>query len=453
MNEHFFSSVVSRITQLRHALHANPRVAGNERDTATRICRFLRKEGVGEPVLEGAGGGHGMIYDVVGTRPRAKDQEQEEGNAVVLLRADMDALPLYERSGVPHTSLIAGAHHACGHDGHSAMLCGALLLLSGPLRATFRGTVRAVFQPAEETGAGAVQMLDDPRGRELLSAPRVSRGAFGLHNIPGAPLADVLLRAPTVPAATLTPMALSATAVAARASRGLCIELNGVASHASEPAKGQSPLLALGRLAAACDTLVARLGEEGRLPPQVAEPALATPVQLACGNAGDFGVLPAGGCLSVTLRADSDESIAVLQHELEGLARREATAGNLRPFELALSVHEPFRATHNEAWCAARVQEAVAAAALAAGGEDGSLLSAGAATPPRLQLMEKPFPWSEDFGVFARSCGGALLGLGAGSESPPLHAEDYDFNDALLPTGALLWTQIATAALGTKRPL
>jgi amidohydrolase len=454
-------SVVSRTQQLRHALHAHPRVSGDERETAARISTFLREEAGLRPVLEGVGGGHGLVYELAG-----EGGGDEEGG-VVLLRADMDALPLVERSGVAHVSVVDGVHHACGHDGHSAMLAGALLLLSEhpPARAALgRGRVLAVFQPAEETGEGARRMLECAAGGALLSAPHVTRGAFGFHNIPGAPLADVMLRRPGL---------LTSTAVAARASCGLRLSLCGTAAHASEPSKGQCPMLALGRLAAACEGLPARLQAAGRLAPQVGEPALSTPVQLQCGNAGDFGILPAHGSLSVTLRADCDAGLAALKQELVALAEGEARAGALRPFELAVEEHEPFPATENDGWCTSRVADAVVAVAAVAAADAGAGAGAGVGAGagagaagggtgaarvqlpllvPRLHAMSQPFPWSEDFGRFASSCGGgALIGLGAGADFAPLHSESYDFPDELLPLGTLLWTQIATAALGSTR--
>jgi metal-dependent amidase/aminoacylase/carboxypeptidase family protein len=169
------------LVQLRHYLHANPRVSNNEADTAAAIIDFLASNASLFPTHTNVGGGHGLVYEVHGERSVNTNDVREESadrhlhshvnghpasnNAAasqpcVLLRADMDALPLVEDSpGLPHASVVRGAHHACGHDGHSVMLAGALMELSAR-RADFAGRVVAVFQPAEETGDGARQVCD-----------------------------------------------------------------------------------------------------------------------------------------------------------------------------------------------------------------------------------------------------------------------------------------------------
>eukprot|EP00750_Incisomonas_marina_P012447 INCI16793.1.p1 GENE.INCI16793.1~~INCI16793.1.p1 ORF type:complete len:312 (-),score=45.16 INCI16793.1:92-1027(-) len=284
---------------LRRTLHAHPGVSNSEHETATRIIQFLKDyEGV-SLLHQKVGDGAGLVFEVRGHAQQGGALQDENNSSslapgsipTVLLRSDMDALPLVEASGLPHASTVPGVHHACGHDGHSAMLAAALARLSED-RESWSGRVLGVFQPAEETGDGALQMITALP--DVVGAPGINRGAFGIHNIPGAPLGHVLVR----PEGT-----------AARASTGLAITVEGVASHASEPRNGQSPAVMLGRVVQHLGNLPAELEAAGRLPPQISEPALATPVHLRVGNEGDFGILPANGQLSVTLRADSDESV------------------------------------------------------------------------------------------------------------------------------------------------
>ena len=187
-------SSAAAVRSLRRLLHAHPRVSNREADTATRIVEFLR----GAPGVEllhcDVHGGHGLVFQVLGGDARRDNQRAAAGAVpTVLLRADMDALPLTELSCVEHKSTVPGAHHACGHDGHTAMLAAALLRL-GEQRAdgSWHGRVIGIFQPAEETGDGAMQMLAGLPTE--LGSPTVTHGAFGMHNIPGAPLGQVLVR-------------------------------------------------------------------------------------------------------------------------------------------------------------------------------------------------------------------------------------------------------------------
>ena len=215
------------VRALRRALHAHPRVSNDEAETAKRVAAFLSAHGL-EPARREVGGGAGLVYAVRGKAPRPQHRSRDDEPPTVLLRADMDALPLVEANTFAHASTVPGAHHACGHDGHTAMMAGALVALRG-LAHTFHGEVRGVFQPAEETGNGAKDMV---AAEKNLLGDSVTCGAYGLHNIPGAPLGRVLIR----------------DGIIARASTGVQIVFSGLASHASEPHNGKNPLSTIGRL-------------------------------------------------------------------------------------------------------------------------------------------------------------------------------------------------------------
>ncbi|MGB0651906.1 MAG: M20 metallopeptidase family protein [Thermoplasmatota archaeon] len=360
------------LRRLRQDLHAEPDASGAEAATARAIRDWLATQGL-EPLAEEVGG-HGLLYQV-GDEPK------------VLLRADLDALPIQETTGASYAS-DNGHMHACGHDGHAAMLAGALAQL-----AATGGNAYALFQGAEETGEGAAACLEHP----ALSDLDVSR-CFALHNLPGTPLGQVQVR----------------EGPAAVASRGLTIRLQGRSSHASEPFAGRNPAAALATLAL----------EAPGLPNQhlaLGAAALVTVVHLEAG-ARRFGTSADTGSLSVTLRADRDGDVDTLEAELRRRAKGLAQAHGL---EASFQVEEPFPACHNDAAAAEQVRRAAGAAGL--------------------DVVDAPLqPWSEDFGHLLARWPGALLLLGSGDEQPTLHSSDYDFPDDLLGPGVRLLCALAT---------
>lgn len=327
----------------------------------------------------------------------------------MLLRADMDALPLFEKSGVPHASAVAGRHHACGHDGHSTMLAGALALLHTH-REDWSGTVYGLFQPAEETGTGALAVLADGDAMAALEDGGGVERAFSFHNIPRRPLGQVMLR----PAGTMC-----------RASSGLRISLRGTQSHAAMPQEGRNPMLGLAALA----SFAAELPRRNPAGPGELSP-LCTLVHLNVGSR-DYGVSPGSGELGVTLRACRAETVDAMANELHGAALSVAEQDELECEVLRV---DPFGATINDAASSAIVVDAASRV-------EGV---------PGVKLMERPFSWSEDFGALSARWGGALVGLGAGEALPALHHEAYDFPDELTPIGVELWLQIALAATQGK---
>jgi len=434
-----FSSIVASARTFRHFLHNNPYVSNDEAWTAKKIVEFL-DAGAGIPGVRGIQplqtgcGGHGLIYEIRGSLCDPK----EDYPSTVLLRSDMDALPLQERPSdrLPSRAPVSsrpGAHHACGHDGHTAMLSAALLLLNEHPEILGGGRVIGIFQPAEETGDGAIAMVEAERERNgdpdaSIFGPRsISRGAFAFHNIPGRAFGNVLF---------------VRDGVAARASTGLEVRVIGAASHASEPHLGRSPMPVLAALAQRAAGIPQELEQiSGRSLAGPGGPALVTPVHMHVGNPGDFGVLPASGKLCMTLRADDTHAVEALVKAVHEAAEEEAQRVS-EGYEITLERVEPFPAVVNS----------VAATDImtrAADAVRGTWESAGEfAEKCEVVEMEKPFPWSEDFAHFASECGkGALVGLGVGEKWPALHAQDYDFNDDLLPLGTALWVEIAREAL------
>ncbi len=304
----------------------------------------------------------------------------------VMVRCELDGLPMPDGSG---------AYHGCGHDGHMAMLAGVAAELSeAPLE---RGSVLLLFQPAEETGAGASAALKDEGFKSVMPD-----FAVALHNLPGFKSGEVILR----------------HGVFASASVGITVNITGERSHAGEPHKGRSPAMAVAQLIQALNAVPQnRTG--------LYQPAMVTVVHAALG-AETFGTSPGEAVLMATLRAAEKGVLEDLFRECTWLA--EGIAG---AYGLGVSVEgsEEFPPVQN----------------------DSSLVDLVAETARGLGMnvsfREEPFPWSEDFGHFTGAIPGVLLGLGAGEETPSLHHPDYEFPDGLLSLGSKLLLETVRAVI------
>jgi len=375
---------IAALTSLRRALHQSPEVSRHEGATARRIARELAALRP-DHLFEGLGG-HGVAAIFAGAEP----------GPTVMLRAELDALPIPEGVARPWASQVAGVAHLCGHDGHMAILMGAAHLLAR-LRPA-RGRAVVLFQPAEEDGSGAARVLADPRFAVL--APDV---ALALHNMPGAPLGQAWLRAGPVNCASL----------------GLKITLTGSTAHAATPHTGRAPT---GALAALIPVLTAL--SQGSAPGPGWRLATITHARL---GEPAFGIAPGVAELWVTLRALADADLDQMRLQAEDLARAAAAAAKL---DLQLEIHDHFTACSNHE--AATELLARACATL------GIKVTAG----------DLPMRASEDFGRFGAGAQSAMLFLGAGSNHPALHDESYDFPDSLIQPGAELLTCALRQVLG-----
>ncbi|MFP4275583.1 MAG: amidohydrolase [Paracoccaceae bacterium] len=379
------ASDLEDIVVLRRALHGAPELSGAEADTAAHL-RGLLAGCAPDRILSGLGG-HGLAAIWEGRAP----------GPTVMLRAELDALPIVERTGLPHASRRPGVAHLCGHDGHMAILAGVARLLSR--RRPAHGRAVLLFQPAEETGAGAAAVLADPRFAEI--APD---WAFALHNLPG------LARG----RAALAPGPVCC------ASRGMRLRLTGRSAHASQPETGCSPAPALAALMAALPALA----PPG--PPPGPGFRLVTLTHATLGVPA-FGIAPAQAELWATLRTMTDAGMAALVEQATRLAQDSAARHGLA---LEASWHDLFAHCENDP----EAVEIIGAAARRAG----------------LKLGRAPLPmrFSEDFGQFGAGARAALLMLGAGEEHPALHDEHYDFPDALIAPGVRLFAGVLEALLG-----
>ncbi|MDQ1849511.1 amidohydrolase [Gemmobacter fulvus] len=378
------ASDLAELIAFRHALHRQPEVSGHEAQTARAVLAFTADSQPDDRLTDL--GGHGVALVYRGATP----------GPTVLIRSELDALPIAELSDVPHRSQIPGTGHLCGHDGHSTILAGLARLLGRQRPAS--GRVVLLFQPAEEDGSGAAAVLADPRFAQI-----TPDYAFALHNLPGLPLGHVVLE----------------QGPANCASVGLKLALTGKTSHAAEPHKGISPAQALAQL---IPGLMA-LGQGGALTPEFRLVTL-THAQM---GAPAFGITPGHAELWATLRTLTDAGMAALRAEALTLAQQIATAQGLT---LDHSWHDDFAACTNDP-----VATGLFRAALMA--EDIPLIAG-----------DMPLRASEDFGRFGAAAHAAMAYFGAGEHTPALHNPDYDFPDALIASGIRAFHRLIHTLLG-----
>ena len=388
------STDLTPLKDLRRALHRLPEVSGCEERTSETIAAALR--GLGPDRLwTGLGSGDG-VADGFGVAAEFKGAQP---GPTVLFRCELDALPIQEVGGREHGSEVPGVAHLCGHDGHMTILLGLARRLAKKRPA--RGRAVLLFQPAEETGAGARAVVRDPRFQELRPDH-----AFALHNLPGSPLGQVVLREGTFNCA----------------SRGFVARLVGRTSHAAHPEDGKSPAAGMCELAMAMSNL--HRDESLAEPTLGHDPGftLSTLIHARLGEVA-FGTAPGEAFVMATLRAEHDAQM----ERLSGLAQ--ATAESIAAshgLSLETRWQDEFAACVNSSDACEQI---VAAASL----ED-----------VQVSPLAAPFRWSEDFGAL-RECGAslAMFGLGSGESHPQLHAPDYDFPDELIEPGVRLFARIA----------
>lgn len=367
---------LQKLVEFRHELHRHPELSGKELLTAKTLHSFL--SALKPDSLTGNLGGHGLAAVFSGKTP----------GKTVLLRCEMDALPVAEHTALPYRSLNQGVSHKCGHDGHMAILCGVASNLSDSRPAA--GTVVLLFQPSEETGTGAENTIHDLRWSPDM--------CFALHNLPGFPMASVIVKPGTF----------------SSASKGLVLKLTGCSSHAAEPQKGISPVKAVASLIEYFESIQG--GRKG---------VFATVVHIDLGK-NAFGSSPDNADILVTLRAPADKALNTLSDSvvsrIQYIAQRER-------LKYSINLTEIFSATVNSQLPAAIVAQS--------------------AQHLGLECIEPgyPFPWSEDFGQFTGRYSGALFGLGAGLTTASLHTPDYDFPDELIHTGVDLYMEVIEKAL------
>lgn len=388
--EDFFSSYLSEFKAVRHDLHRNPELGFKEYRTASKVTELLTELGL--PFVSGLGV-TGIVATVKGTQP--------DNGKIVGLRADMDALPMHEKSEHAHRSENEGCMHSCGHDGHTTILLAVAKYLA--MNRDFAGTIHLVFQPAEEGGGGGYKMIEDGLFEKF---PMDS--IFGLHNWPYIDAGKI---------AVLDGPAMSAVDI-------IGIEIKGVGGHGGvSPHLTKDPIRIAGTLIPALHSIVSR-----EIDPK--DPVVLSLCAIQAGKIEAFNVIPDTAFLSGTVRTFSKFNQQLVQASVERIC-----AGTALSFgaEILVNYQQVFPATVNDIEKAEFVRNIIK--------KDF----------PQNTLDEtvEPSMGGEDFSFMLNVCPGAyiFLGSGKGYNSEPLHSPLFDFNDDVIPIGAKLLTSIALQSL------
>jgi len=376
-----------QMTEWRRHIHAHPETAFEEVDTAGFVAERLRAFGVDE-IHEG------LARTGVVAAIRAGSSDRAIG-----LRADMDALDMQESTGLAWESKRPGKHHACGHDGHTAMLLGAARHLAQTRN--FDGTVYLIFQPAEENEGGARVMVE-----EGLFERFPMQSVFGMHNIPGIEAGKIAVKA--------GPMMASYDMFE--------LTITGCGSHGAMPHKGIDPIVIGAELTQKLQTVVSRNVDP-------LDPAVVSVTKFHSGSA--WNIIPNEAVLGGTVRAFGTEVQDLIESRIRQLC--EGTAAS-HGAQISVRYERRYPPTVNHAEPAAlcaRVAESLV------GREN-------------LILDPKPAMGSEDFACMLLAKPGCYVWIGNGTGSQGgcmVHNPGYDFNDAILPIGAAYWVRLAETAL------
>ncbi len=377
-----WEEIEHELISLRKELHKYPELSNKEKKTAERILAYAEKYKPDEIITDIGGNGLAVIFN-----------SNQEGSTV-LIRCELDALPIEEENEFDYKSQVEGVSHKCGHDGHMAIVSGLIPLLSE--NKIDKGKVVLLYQPAEETGEGAEQILSDEKFKNI--NPDY---VFALHNLPGFEKNKIIIKENEF----------------ASASKGLIIKLFGKTSHAAEPEKGVTPSLAVSEL-------IQRLVE---LPQKnkFDEFTLVTIIHAKIGERA-FGTTPGYAELMATLRSYKNEDMNELQKKAEKIIDEVSLQNNLK---YKIEYVEEFPSTVNDKFCVEVIQKSA---------EENYL---------PIEEIKNPFRWSEDFGHFTQKYKGALFGLGSGVDQPQLHNPDYDFPDEIILTGTKMFYSIVKNVL------
>ncbi len=369
---------INDLISLRKYLHTHPDLSGNELNTSKTIKKFISKYSPDQIITNI--GGFGLAFIFNGKLP----------GVTIMFRSELDALPIEETNNFDYKSCKKNISHKCGHDGHMAILSGLASFLS--TNRSFAGKVILLFQPAEETGTGAFNVINDKKFNKI--KPDY---VFALHNIPGFPLCSVIVK----------------KNIFASASKGMIINLKGKTSHAAFPEHGVSPAIAMANII----TELKLLSTNNKLFNNF---VLITIIHANLGEKA-FGTTPDNAQIMATLRSFKDDDMQILTKEAEKITANIANEFSLR---YDISYTEKFLSTQNNNKCVEIIKES--------------------ASQNNYQIIniKKPFRWSEDFSCFTKHFKGALFGLGAGENRPDLHNSNYDFPDKLIEIGINMFISI-----------
>jgi amidohydrolase len=363
------------LIDFRKELHRNPELSKVEIETAKKIKAFLKSCHPDE-IIDNVGG-HGVLAVYMAKKP----------GKTILLRADIDALPIAESNDFEYRSINPVVSHKCGHDGHTAILAGVAQQLA--FRPIEKGRVILLFQPAEETGEGAAAVVKDPRFNKL----KIDY-VFALHNLPGFRKNAVIIRKKHF----------------AAASKGMIIKFTGKTSHAANPEHGISPALAISEIIRQFSDL--SVVENG-----FKDFKLITIIHARLGEVA-FGTTPGYAEVMATLRSYRNDDMELLT--VMAIKQVKSIADKYGLYE-KMEWTEEFPASINDDTCVDLIMEVAA--------ENKFVV----------KQVSHPFRWSEDFGHFLLKFPGALFGIGAGKNHPSLHNPEYDFPDEIISAGVAMF--------------
>ncbi len=380
---------MAEFVQLRHDIHRHPELAFEEHRTSEIVAQSLSRWGY--QVTRGLGG-----TGVVGQLKRGS------GNKKLGLRADMDALPIAEQTGLPHASVHAGVMHACGHDGHTAMLLAAAKQLAE--HGEFSGTLNLIFQPAEEGFGGAKKMMEDGLFERF-----PCDAIFAMHNMPGFKPGQLLFRE----GATMA------------SSENITITLHGKGGHGAMPHMAADPVVAGASIVMALQTIVSR---------NVA------PLQMAVITVGSFkagqanNVIPQTATLELSVRSLDRDVRLLLNQRIEALVQAQAQSYGLRAEVTFRGGYPVLVNTPQETAFATQI----------------ALDMLG---PKRVVTQTEPLTGSEDFAFMLEAVPGSYLFIGNGDASTGghgacmVHNPGYDFDDSNIAVGSAYWVRLAQGYL------
>ncbi len=381
-------NAMPELVAIRHDLHAHPELGLEETRTSAFIARHLAE--LGYEVTTGL-----SKTGVVGTLRNGN------GSRSIGIRADIDALPILEETGLGYASKTPGLMHACGHDGHTTMLLGAARALAE--RRNFDGTIHLIFQPAEENFGGAKIMMD-----EGLFEKFPCDAVFALHNEPGLPFGQFALREGPIMAAVDE----------AR------ITVHGRGGHGAEPQETADPIVCGASIIMALQSIVSR-----NIHPM--DPSVVTVGAFHAGSASN--IIPERAEIVVGIRSFDPGVRDELERRIRMIAEAQATSFGMRA---TVDYLRSYDATINHKAETDFVR-------------DLAVRFAGA---DKVIDLERPFMGSEDFAYMLQERPGTYFFLGSkvSGDEKPLHHPAYNFNDDLLPIGAAFWTELAEAYLPTR---
>ncbi len=382
-------AIVRHVTEFRHELHAHPELLFDLPETAGRVLRELRKL-PGLAIRENVAG-HGIVATLSADKP----------GRCVALRADMDALPLTEETNVPYSSTVSGRAHACGHDGNTACLLGAAMVLT-ETSDELPGKVKFIFQPAEEGGGGGRVMCEEG----ALDDPPVDM-AFALHAWPVLEVGQIGIRSGPALAAVDTPR----------------ITIKGKGGHAAHPEMCVDPIVVAAHVVVALQTISSRFTS-------ATDPVIVTVAQIHAGTT--HNIIPPEARLEGTIRSLTPE-VRERAHQLVRRIATETAEAYGATAEVEIEPGYP-PLVHD--------QEAAACVAAAATSVVGA---------ENVVLNEPPSMGAEDFAYFAQRVPAAMWRLGVrprgADDCPSLHTPQFNFNDDAIPIGIRMHCEIVQRCL------